>query len=699
MAEGVVEMIAADPNSFRERNLSGCDLIVHAQDFVSYIAKQNRPDSRTDCHLFVYSQIKDAIKRISACQIRPLFVVDGTLEDRENTSQTLSQSRTICEFLATSGVRYAVSRSNAIPTCVALSSMLGIPILGCNYKFYLYSFPSPAWRNIFSRPLSEPIFIPMECLQNLDEKSSQLRANVYDASGCLRIERIPINHRPLLSLIMELVSLPQTANKNLELCFVTKWLSAAGPLAILQQIMQTAVNYDDPCLILQSVIDYLISFTPDFEEAISLLPYLGVDGDNFRSPDIYDIEPGSPQLFLNLAMDIIDGRPSRHSRIGISSSTLLDLFHRGKIDASILSTSNPNLNTPIDVLRRLQRSALSNSISASNSWSYLADFFHFSTVLPLNEKFSALMLCCLLWHSSSTHHCPGVEFCPIILSSVFCALTSMLCERATVVFSAALEYFESKKVNQSNLEETYIHQAREILQIYSELLSFCSIVDGSGTSKMSLFKNVLFDPIFVVFPCLRLSVLIAIKLHSCDPEKRPLELTSSLILDDLKADISGLLSVFHQFMHIIKTVKIYWNDTQISPSKAVVKIPPSLTKAPNPVAPVKPLRINASQSSNSLGELRDPRSDTPVSISLSESCEKRTLSRQQFPGSTSDSPSSCASQARRKFSVTSNGGNRVVGQPNFDRPKTPPPANAFMKKSKGGSAYAARLAQRYGNNL
>lgn len=701
MAEGIVEVLATDPKSFREQNFSACDVIIHAQDLVSYIAKQNRINFQVDCYLFVHAQVKEIIEKIVACQIRPLFVVDGTLDVRENISLTLPRSRIICEFLAMCGVSYAVTRSNAVSTCLALSCMLGIPILGSNCKFYLCSFPSSIGVNIFSRPLSEPIFVPLECLQNLNSKSTHLRAKVYDASGCLRIKRIPTNHRPVLSLIMELVSLPPNSNKNLELDFVAKWLSAAGPLAILQRIMQSAVSYVDPSLILQSVTEYLISFTPDFEEAIRLLPYLGLNGDNFPSPDVDDVEPDSPQFFLNLAMNIIEGRPSRHFRIGISGSTLLDLFHRGKIDASTLSTSDSKSYPSIYVLRWLQRSALSNSISVSDSWSYLAEFFHFSITVPLNENFSAIMLCCLLWHSKCPRFCAAIELCPIILSSVFCALISILCEHASVVFFAMLEYFEVGNSSESSLEETYYHQAQEILQIYSEILSFCNIFDGSRTSKISLLKKAVFDPIFVVFPCLRLSALIAIKLHSCDPEKRLFKLINSPFMDALKADTPGLLLVFRQFMNIIKTTKIYWNYAQLSPAK-VVKTPPVETKISDSIASAKTLQIDKNKSLNSLGGLYNPRSDTSISISRSHYREKLRVGEQQFPGSEvfiSNSPGRSIGWRRKNNVTVGKGGKDIVGQPDYDRPKTPPPANAFMKKSKKSSAYAARLAQRYGNKL
>ena len=51
----------------------------------------------------------------------------------------------------------------------------------------------------------------------------------------------------------------------------------------------------------------------------------------------------------------------------------------------------------------------------------------------------------------------------------------------------------------------------------------------------------------------------------------------------------------------------------------------------------------------------------------------------------------------RKNNVNNSGGASSFNF-DFERPKTPPPANAFMKKAKGSKAlsgYAARLAQRY----
>ncbi|VDO03824.1 unnamed protein product [Rodentolepis nana] len=667
MVERVASFLSANCTLYEGHNLSSCELLIHAQDFVRFIIKRYDLDNHGYDNMSVYSRIKEVISYLRACKITPLFVVDGTLDPDENIAGILP--RTICEFLSSVGVSFVVSRSSAVCTCLALAEQHLLPLLISHPGFYvnLYSCDST----------SRPIFLPIECLQNLNTNSSQLHAE----SLSYLEPYFPQRYLYLGCLLMELIDFPPTANKDLEVGIVLKWLkdNSHEPLTILQHIMQHALQSNDPCLVAQMMINYLISLTPDYEEASAVSSWLGLKTTKSQAHfDFHDFESSSPQFLFSTALHILEGKSCRHLKVGFNDPTLYKLFCQGKIDSPLLCPIETN-PPPIGILRRLQNAVLSRNNYIDNAWAYITDYFHFS-IFHLDERIAVIVLCCLLWHSYSSCSGHSPELCPAVLSTVFCALINIFCKQSPEMFSAAfLEYAKSEKLEFNHTEENYLKQSEEIQQIYSEFLSFFSVVNSSnGSSKLSLFKQVSFEPVFVVFPCLRMSALLAAKLSFSKPENRLSELLSSSFLHAAKLEASDFSSAFHHFMGLVKNTEIYWDEplstsvTSIKePLTEVSKTPDSMPPAEKPLPIFKPDSQDDSHPTNSTWKRRPNERPIPVFVPTFTSAGKVP-----FRERTSSSAS--------------------LYQPNYDRPKTPPPANTFMKKTKK-SKYAALLEQRFGD--
>nr|CDS26002.1 hypothetical protein HmN_000634200 [Hymenolepis microstoma] len=668
MVERVVSFLTDNYALYERQNLSSCELLIHAQDFVRFIIKRYDLDNHGYDNMSMYSRIKEVISYLKACKITPLFVVDGTLDPNENVTGILP--RIICEFLSSVGVSFVVSRSSAVCTCLALAEQHHLPLLIAHPGFYVnfYSLDST----------SRPIFLPIECLQNLNTNSSELQAK--------RLSNLelyfPQRYLYLGCLLMELIDLPPNANKDLEVGFVLKWLrdNSHEPLNILQQIIQPALQSDDPCLVTQMMINYLISLTPDYEEASAVSSWLGLKTTKSQAHlDSYDSEPGSPQFFFSMALHILEGKSCHHSKIRFNDPTVYKLFCHGKIDSPLLCPIE-TYPPPIRILRQFQNAVISKSNYIDNAWAFITDYFHFS-IFHLDERIAIIVLCCLLWHSCSSCSGHTPEHCPVVLSTVFCSLINIFCKQPTEAFSSTMvEYAKSEKLELNHTEEDFLKQGKEILQIYSEFLSFCSVVNSSKeSSKLSLFKQVSFEPIFLVFPCLRMSALLAAKLSFSKPENRLSELLSSSFLQATKLEASDFSLAFHHFMDLIKNTEIYWDEppsTSVTSAKMplteVSEIPKSMPPVEKPQQTFKP---------DSRG---DSHSDNPT-------CNKG-LKERRIPGSLPIS----ASAGKQPFQRTTLP-SVSLGQPDYDRPKTPPPANIFMKKTKQMSKYAALLVQRFGD--
>ena len=737
----VAKLIHDYPNSFKRRNLSNCAVIVHAQDFINFVFSQERHNYDLQMDLLsAYSRLNRVLDKFRLHFIKPVFVVDGNYSicvsiiflpigffqeevfiplssskrTKPNILLTSATTLSICEFLSSSGYEYVVCQSDAVATCLALSSLLGYPILGSNPRFFLFSF-SPNMCNLISpKPLDIPEFIPLKSLQmsifEPSKENTSLPAFSYSPESSL-ISIVSPTLRPLIGLLMESsVTLPVSnmdCSSLVRLFSLMKWISNTHPLSILQTVMEAAIESPDPCLVSSLVLDYLISCTPDFSEGVNLLPLINIQTDKFNIPQPRELKVGSPFAFFQCAMDVLNGKLVCHRQKRHLSPSLHELFRRGKIDISFCAPNPPR--SPGHILGMLQRFVVHNGSQASTDspWSFIVNFFHFTPKYAVMDKFNALMLCCLLWHSEKvdefTHTDHSVEQCPIVLSTVLCALFNMLyiksgAAKAEAMF-ISLESLVRRELSNlgdmaSDPEDTFSQQAQEVLQVYIEMISLFNLLNKSETPKMSLVKQFTLKPAYIVFPCLHLSALIASYVYHFQPNSRMEKMINSSFMIGLNKTGYDLSEIFHNFMDLIGSTKISYDESSLQSSNhsekpTILDTKPVVQPTKSPMATlVAPLRASIQCLPNGTGNQHLTKDNSLPSLFKSSSRSSVNITKE--PLSSRPGP--------RK---NTNFGSSTTFDFNFDRPKTPPPANAFMKKKKGSqglSGYAARLAQRYGGS-
>ncbi|VDD78296.1 unnamed protein product [Mesocestoides corti] len=397
-------------------------------------------------------------------------------------------------------------------------------------------------------------------------------------------------------------------------------------------------------------------------------------------------------------------------------------------------------------------------------WSFVSTFFNFPCNQNFDDSVNALALTCLIWHSQASGNpdrsgCK-IEHCPIVISVVLCALVN-LCSRDVDKREAHLQFTSVEPLVMDELEKVgaaygseaieeeqrLLYQALQLDAVYCQLASLHNLLSGlkvvgnslqlTDANKSSLM------PSYEIFPSLKASVLIARHLMCLTSQARlrsasRLWLKSFFLSPQVPQAVERLCNVaslFPQFFNFVAGTTISWKN----PVMESVELPPVLnllerkirvaSSQPECADPSIAPSLNAkSQEFYQMNNLPSTKSPIPSPLQIRDTeniCQLSTKDSDknirafQFEGpapsitldentnveslripSVASYPDYQSNSATRCFSALDDDTCSVASSYR-SIPRPPPPANAFMKKSRGGkpSRYAARLAQRYGNKI